>query len=865
MYRSTSSLLLNGQWTLSSPDHPSIQTPFHLPGDVHYALLQAGKIPDPYQECNEIDIQWVGQSEWNAEREFELDASFLNGKSLMLSLSSVDTMVSIFINHTLVLTCSSQFVGYEVNILPYVHLGNNHCKIIFHRADVEAKNRSEILPFPIPWAVGNNQIPHMNLLRKTQCHSGWDWGICLLATGIYDSISLFAYDDLQLKSFNTKQLWEGDSCTLVVSYTIRNHSELSITESIRAHLGAPAESILPLNESTITLDESTITLDENTVTQKDLAINGSLDIKADFTIEANTERTFELSIEVTGPLRWWPNGYGEAYLYRLLLELGQQEITKKIGFRELDVDTQPDSSEKGSGSAMTFVVNGKAITAKGANWIPNDAMPSKQTPDTYHRLLQDAQAANMNMIRVWGGGMYEKTVFYELCDELGLLVWQDLMFSCALYPSTEAFLAEVEQEVQYQVKRLMDHPSLALWCGDNEVIGAIGWYPESKNNREKYIVNYDRLNRELGRWVQADDQQRVFWPSSPCNGDLDFGDAWHDDNRGDMHFWDVWHSGQSFDAFYHVQPRFCSEFGYQSWPSLPTVKTFAKQEDWNVTSPTFEQHQKNGRGNSIITEMFTRYFRFPNSFDNMLYLSQVQQALAIKTASEYWLSRKPVCRGILYWQLNDCWPVSSWSSIEYTGRWKQLHYHAKRFFAPQSVVFVHKDEVLTVSLINDAWEEMNAHVVIRKIDWQGQFLVEHKGSIQLEEDSVQSVWELMLSQEGNKEKGTYFYHVEVTFEGGRSITNTYVPVLYKQALLQPAEVTYSIHEEQGKTWVVLDTDKPALFVHLEYEGEGRFSDSSVTLLPSYITGSPMKIEFLGRVTPIELQQGLRIYHLRETY
>ncbi len=350
---------------------------------------------------------------------------------------------------------------------------------------------------------------------------------------------------------------------------------------------------------------------------------------------------------------------------------------------------------------MTFIVNGKAIMAKGANWIPLDAMPALHTSDRYRTLLQDAVDANMNMIRVWGGGMYEQDEFYDLCDELGLLVWQDLMFACALYPSAPDFLADVELEVRDQVKRLRDHTSLALWCGDNEVIGAIGWYPESRTNREKYVVNYDRLNRVLQQTVEAEDPTRRFWASSPCNGELDFGDAWHDDNKGDMHFWDVWHSGKSLDAYHSIKPRFCSEFGYQSWPSLPEVKTFAEPSDWNVTSPTFEQHQKNGRGNSIITEMFTRYFRFPSNFEQMLYLSQVQQALAIKTASEFWRSNKPVCRGILYWQLNDCWPVSSWSSIEYSGRWKQLHYHAKRFFAPQMATFIGDEQGLRLHLVND--------------------------------------------------------------------------------------------------------------------------------------------------------------------
>ena len=335
-----------------------------------------------------------------------------------------------------------------------------------------------------------------------------------------------------------------------------------------------------------------------------------------------------------------PAGYGEQPLYQLNIRLDGQVIEKKIGFRDLHLDTSVDDI----GSAMTFVVNGRPIMAKGANWIPVDALPSRHTKDRYQKLLQDAKAANMNMIRVWGGGMYEQDIFYELCDALGLLVWQDFMFACALYPSTPNFISEVQAEVRHQVRRLKDHPCIALWCGDNEVIGAISWYPESKTNREKYVVNYDRLNRAIEQIVAIEDPARRFWSSSPCNGELDYGDAWHDDNKGDMHFWDVWHSGKSFDAYQSIQPRFCSEFGYQSWPSLPSVKSFAPEIDWNITSPSFEKHQKN-RGNSIITEMFTRYFRFPMSFEQMLYLSQAQQAVAIKTASEYWRAQKACLSG----------------------------------------------------------------------------------------------------------------------------------------------------------------------------------------------------------------------------
>ncbi len=511
---------------------------------------------------------------------------------------------------------------------------------------------------------------------------------------------------------------------------------------------------------------------------------------------------------------------------------------------------------------MMFRVNGVAITAKGANWIPADARPSNQTPERYRQLLEDAVAANMNMIRVWGGGMYEQDTFYNLCDELGLLVWQDLMFSCALYPSTPAFLEDVREEVRYQVNRLADHPALALWCGDNEVIGAIGWYPESKTNREKYVVNYDRLNRTLAEVVEQEDTSRRFWASSPCNGELDFGDAWHDDNCGDMHFWDVWHSGKSFDAYYTVKPRFCSEFGFQSWPSLPTVKAFAQEDDWNVTSPTFEQHQKNGRGNSIITEMITRYFRFPTSFENQLYLSQVQQALAIKTASEYWRAYKDHCRGILYWQLNDCWPVSSWSSLEYSGRWKQLHYHARRFFAPHLATFIQENGTLSLHVVSDSRENVSFTGKVMKISWAGEILENWPLAVTAEADCAKTVWQIPMEDGQCIRDG--FYHV-VLENTETTIENSHFPCAFKRARLEKANITWHVFENESGCFIELDCENPAFFVHLEYTGTGRFEDSSFTLLPSTLTGKKRQVRFVGDASQQELEAGLTVYDLRSTY
>ena len=871
-------LNLHGEWTLTSPQHPQIHTRCSLPGDIHSALLEAALIPDPYFACNEKQVQWVGESEWHLSRTFSLSASDLLASRLLLSLTFVDTMATVWVNGQEVLQCHNMFRRFEADILPWVVDGENQIQIRLLRNDHEAAERASRLPFPIPWAQGNNQIPHMNLLRKTQCHAGWDWGICLLVCGVYGEIRLepvFAVQPLQVR---TEQEWRADgSCCLHVDCTYQVDKE-NVPLVAQVTLLSPTLPEYKLPASELLAPEST---SENS--QRVEHVHLELPPQP-----CGKGRLYH-RIEIAHPQRWWPAGYGPQPLYTLQVAFmdvsapvaeesmaaHKKQIEKRIGLRQLALVTEEDAI----GSSMLFRVNGQAITAKGANWIPLDARPSRHAPERYRRLLEDAVAANMNMLRVWGGGMYEQDMFYDLCDELGVLVWQDLMFSCALYPSSSEFLWDVEHEVRYQVQRLADHPSLALWCGDNEVIGAIGWYPESREQRVKYTVNYDRLNRLLASVVEQEDPSRRFWASSPCNGELDFGDAWHDDNRGDMHFWDVWHSGKSFDAYHSVKPRFCSEFGFQSWPSLPTVKSFAEPDEWNITSPTFEQHQKNGRGNSIITEMITRYFRFPISFEQQLYLSQVQQALAIKTAAEYWRAYKKHCRGILYWQLNDCWPVSSWSSIEYSGRWKLLHHHARHFFAPLMATFIHEPNaqgqpMLTLHLVNDRHETQLLHGEVLHISWQGDVLQRWPLTCTAAPDSAAPIWQIPFSKNSTaniseSEARRGFYHVVLHPESPSHhvddhIENSFYPDVFKRLPLQPAQIAYRIGEDDQGCYIELWSQRPALFVHVEYAGEGRFEDAGFTLLPDDI-GGRRRLRFIGSATSAELAAGVSIYDLRSTY
>ncbi|MCE2596486.1 glycoside hydrolase family 2 protein [Motilimonas cestriensis] len=811
-----SNITLAGTWCLSSDSSRNISCDIAIPGDIHSALLLANEIPDPYISKNESQVQWVAQTPWQIKRSFFISESELNQAALELWLESLDTIATVSINQQVIYQASNQFQRHIINIKPAVTLGENEIEILFHPVADIAAERAENLPFPVPWAVGNNQIPHMNTVRKAQCHAGWDWGICLLVAGLYEKPLIKPIDNISLRYVENTQVFTEDSCQLSIDVEYFAYHEGMHTFTLQ--LGEQ------LVEKTVTVSDGLHTLN------------------------------FEMSI--AAPKRWWPAGYGEQPLYDLTVAVDNQIIQQQIGLRELELVTEPDEV----GASMLFRVNGRDIVCKGANWIPADAMPSRATSEKIDQLLGDAVAANMNMIRVWGGGIYESDTFYQLCDQKGLLVWQDLMFACAQYPSTPEFIADVEDELTHQLKRLQHHSCVALWCGDNEVIGSIGWYPESRENRQKYTVNYDRLNRALDQSVEKLDPSRRFWPSSPCNGELDFGDAWHDDNKGDMHFWDVWHSGKSFSAYREVNPRFCSEFGYQSFPSLSTVKTYAEESDWNITSPVMEWHQRNNGGNSKIVEMFTRLFRFPQGFENFLYLSQVQQALAIKTASEYWRSTKPICMGILYWQLNDVWPVASWSSIEYSGQWKQLHYHAKRFFAPNLVTFVPKDERLNVMLVSDLDSDTKFTGELVKYNFGGDAV--ETIALDVVSPKDQSV---VIHSLTNEEDNQHFWHVKLVQTDNNQVVieNDYINVPWKACELQPAHVKWQVNEVDNGVAIVLSVDTPAFFVQLSSTLQGKFSDNSLTLLPN----QPKEVFFQPEQTlsKADIVASLSCTHLRNTY
>lgn len=791
-----------------------------VPGDTHSALLAAGKIPDPYWGENELQVQWVGRQDWIYSRTFQVSEEMLAETSVFLNCDRLDTITEISINGHKVGTTDNMFRRYRFEVKEFLRPGENEISILFKSAERTAIERSKELPYEIPMIHNPVQSPHINLVRKVPCHGGWDWGCCLMVAGIYGDIYLGATSLGRIEYV----------------YTTQTHSPGTCLVEVTAEVESP----------------------EGGETELEVTL-GDVKSSKPVTLQPGLNKV-STQVEIKNPKLWWPNGHGEQPLYDLTVRIAGDEVKKRLGLRQLEVINEEDEI----GLSFKVRVNGVDIFCKGANWIPADALPQRHTRERMDDLLTSAAQAHMNMIRVWGGGQYETDDFYELCDEKGIMVWHDFMFACALYPATKDFLANVREEILHQVKRLRDHACIALWCGNNECLGALNWFEASRKNRDRYLVDYDRLYEgTIGKAVDEADPTRLYWPSSPCGGRGDYSDCWHDDSRGDMHYWTVWHENASIDAYFDVIPRFCSEFGYQSFPSLDTIRTYAPEDQFNVTSPVMEHHQRNRGGNSKITEMMTRYFRVPEGFANFVYLSQVQQALAIKSGVEYWRHLQPICMGTLYWQLNDNWPVCSWSSLEYSGKWKCLHYVAKRFYAPVIVTaFQTRDKEVEVWVVNDRHESRQARVNLRVLDFAGNVQRSESFGVEVAAGGTKLAKKYSLSDLA-PEPNKVFMVLDVQ-AGDDYHYNHHFFTEYKRCELPQADIQSEIKEVDGGYAVTLSTDKPAFFVTVNADGiAGEFDDNCFPLLP----GEPRTIVFTPKqVTALaQFKAALSVKHLRATY
>lgn len=589
-----------------------------------------------------------------------------------------------------------------------------------------------------------------------------------------------------------------------------------------------------------------------------------LDVIVELTETDGSRSAVTNRLAFDNPRLWWPNGHGEACLTTWTVNVRGRPVSGRTGLRKIEFESEWDNDPTtgARGRSVLFRVNGRPVFAKGANWIPCDAFDARQTPERYRNLLESAKAANMNMIRLWGGGQFEKDCFYDLCDELGLLVWHDMMFACSNYPDDGAFFGNVRAEVRHQVRRLRNHASIALWCGDNECINSAMCAPAASLERDFYVAAYAKRRAMLKKEIRALDPERSFWPSSPSSGEGDFERRYRvSPGFGDVHCWNVWSRGLPFETFCTIRPRFCSEFGFQSFPSPEVAETFATREDVASHAVPFEWHQKNKGGNAIIRDAMRRMFKPPRNAAAELLLSQFQQGLAIKTAAESWRAQRPWCMGALIWQLNDNWPVASWSSIEYGGKWKPLHYLAKRFFAPLSVIAypdvtdktadVKKGRVFA---LNDTAETVGGELTLDYWTYDGTVVSSETKAVALPPDGATEVGAFAQRQ---GDAPAFLVMSLKTAKG--TIRNDWHFDAFRNLPLAAAKVGVDV---DGCT-VRLKTDKPAFYVWANaYRVGGEFSDNCLTLLP----GDSVELSFTPRakgLVPTQFRQSLSVTHLAE--
>ena len=783
---------LAGTWRLDAADHCVTGVVATVPGGVYRPLVARKNadwvVNDPFFGFNEWRTLWVGRSDWIYSRAFDVNGDFLAAKTVVLRLEDVDTFATFYVNGQRVGSTDDRFRRWDFDVKAALRPGRNEIRAEFESTD--RRSYEEAAKYPEFYRGSpHGTAPRLNYVRTLHCKGGWDWGLSLLDMGMMGTVKLIATTG-----------WRID-------YTWCDQEFAPDWSSCRVTCRAEARR-----------DDGTVEMLSDTVTVKN-------------------------------PKLWWPNGFGEQNLTELTFDLGGEKVTKRLGLRKLEAVSEPDGE---GGLTLGFRVNGVEVFAKGANWIPASAYDEEQTPERYRDLLESAKAANMNMLRLWGGGQFEHDAFYDLCDELGLMIWHDFMFACEAAPGYGHYLESVDLETRHQIKRLRDHASIALWCGDNECIAYIPGDsdPTSAFYRESHLAR----TRTLAKAVKELDPARRFWASSPYGGEnhdhaKSGSPAW-----GDIHSWDVWWAGQPFEFYYTIKPHFCSEFGYQSFSSEEVAETYCPEGKARPGTPEFEYHQKNWFGNSLILSTMKRYFHVPEKPTDVLYLSQQQQALAIKTAAEAWRPHSPYCRGILFWQLNDNWPVASWSSIEYGGKWKALQYHAKRFFAPVAIMAKPSDKGLSVHCVNDLPQPVQARVTVETWRFDGTVPEAIRSrKLELPADCARQVDEVALATNA-------FLVLRVRTEKGEMV-NDRLAAPYKDCPLAQTEVKVAFDGFK----VTLSCDRPAFFVWANAKNcRGEFDDNSLTLLP----GRPRTLTFTPKdplLTPEDFRKAFTVRHLRETY
>ena len=834
------SIPLHENWEFKSLSD-SDWLPATVPGSVHTDLLVHNIIKDPFYRLQELDAQWVDKKDWEYKTQFTVDEAIFNKEQIELNFEGLDTYATVYLNNIEILKADNAFLGWKIDCKKHLKLGENSLKIVFDSPIKIGLEKQNSLGHRLKFAlndqsergeVGKNRVAVFT--RKPGYHYGWDWGPRLVSIGISQPIFLHAWNSAAIRDVFVQQK------------TISKE---------KADLSTEIE-IMSLENQELTF---TISIDNLQTTAQKIQVQKGL-------------QKINIPLSIENPQLWWTNGLGTQKLYSVEVRVSKENIAldrsaKNIGIRTLKLIQKPDDK----GKSMYFELNGFPVFMKGANYIPQDIFLNRVTTADYERIIKSAVDANFNMLRVWGGGAYEKEIFYNLCDANGILVWQDFMFACAMYPGDDAFLESVKKEAEYQVKRLRNHASIGLWCGNNEILTAWkkwGWkhitlVRQGFGKTKKIKKDYDAVFQQiLPDAVNTFDSDRKYWSSSPSS---DFGEV---DNftSGDVHYWGVWHMKAPFSKYNKAIPRFMSEYGFQSFPEFASVKKYTIEEDWDIYSKVMKSHQRSWIGNSNIEYYMKKDYQKPKNFEMFLYVGQVLQAEGMTVGMEAHRRNMPYCMGSLYWQINDCWPVASWSSIDYYGNWKGLHYKAKDAFKPVRTMFLEEKKALNMYVVSDNLKDLSVYCTLTLMDFKG--------------NSIKTIEKPLLIKANSSE--VYWTEKTKALLKNTDAKNTLVWVTLKDTLGTVID-THAFYFEKPKNLNLVDPDlkfqnfsqKDSLIsfeinasslaknVFLKSSFKGQFSDNYMDVLP----GKPIKITFTTNenTTLLDFEKSLDVISLFDSY
>jgi beta-mannosidase len=797
---------INSNWEFKSSDSNDWKSA-SVPGNVYTDLLDHTIIPDPFIKTNEDKVQWVATKNWEYKTIFNISEEELQKEFIELTFEGLDTYAKVFVNNQLLVTTDNAFRTYTIDIKAHAKKANE-IRIEFRNTDVIETVKEKINPYKLP---EGKRI----YTRKAQFQYGWDWGPKLNTSGIWKAIKIKTWNALKFDDIYIKQQTvTSENANFEIEFTIESSTDKSV------------------NIFTVANKQSQTNL---------------------IAIKKGTH-TYTIPFDIKNPQLWWTHNLGTPYLYQFDFQLIENNSIKdeksiKKGIRTIKLITDKDDK----GATFHFELNGKPVYMKGANYIPQNSFQNKVTDNHYEKLLTDVTNSNMNMLRVWGGGIYENDIFYDLCDEKGILVWQDFMFACAMYPGDEKFLANIKQEAIEQVTRLRNHSSIALWCGNNE--NAEGWnrwgWQADRTEKEKAEIwkDYQEVFSNILPKTVADLNAEInYWESSPKYGR---GNPKYE-FEGDAHDWWVWHDATPFEHFEEKVPRFMSEYGFQSFPSYETLRHINQSDTIDLKTDAIQSHQKHSRGFQLIKEYMQRDYTIPTNDADYAYVSQLLQAKGITMGIEAHRRAKPYNMGTLFWQLNDCWPAISWSSIDYFGNWKALQYKAKKSFENVLISSILKKNIIETSIVNDELESLSGDLELQIIDFTGKEVWSKNIPVSISENTSTILHTLDLSSINIDKKNSVLV---AKFDKASSLFYLEKP---KNLSLVEGSISKTITKIENGFSIILKSAVLQKEVFLSTKQKGHFSDNFFDLLPN----QAITIVFNSDAKTLE---GLKIKSLNSIY